>query len=242
MTLELENFVLEKADAEFSPGCKPGRYVIIKVSDTGTGISPEVRKKIFEPFFTTKEAGKGTGLGLSTVLAIAKSHGGQVDCYSELGKGTVFKVLLPAHEGARKPEPETTPAEDVETSGQGKLVLVVDDDEVIRNMAKKTLERGGYGVLLAVNGAVAVSLYSHHRGQIAVVITDMAMPVMDGQATMQALKAMDPSVKIIGSSGLETASGLGLSGKGGFDRFVGKPYVARTLLQAVAEVIGNREP
>ena len=205
------------------------------------GNSEGIQDKIFDPFFTTKALGKGTGLGLSTTLAIVKSHGGFINCHSAPGKGTAFEVYFPAN---------TTPddAEDavMEQSklprGHNELVLVVDDEEPIRNLAQKVLTRFGYRVLLAADGAEAVSLYAPRQKEIDVVITDMAMPIMDGPATIVALKAINPEVKIVGSSGMASDGGMAMARNAGIQHFIPKPYTAETMLNTLHEVLhGNPE-
>jgi len=230
LTISMENIVLDEHYADMNPESKAGAYVLVKVADTGPGIPPAIRNKIFEPFFTTKEIGKGTGLGLSTTLAIVRSHGGFINLYSELGEGAIFKVYLPANFTA--PVVEDTAFKQIPLPrGHGELVLVVDDELSIRTVAQRTLERFGYRVLLAAQGAEAVALYAQHQKEIAVVLTDMAMPVMDGSATIIALRAMDPQVKIIGSSGLTSAGDANLR------HFIPKPYTAETMLKALAQVL-----
>ncbi len=130
---------------------------MVKVADTGAGMPPAIRDKIFEPFFTTKEIGKGTGLGLSTTMAIVKSHGGFIDLYSEVGKGTIFKIYLPANSALKAAE-TVAPERSAPPRGNGEVVLLVEDEEGIRKITQRTLERFGYRVLLAVNGAEAVAL------------------------------------------------------------------------------------
>jgi len=198
----------------------------------------EVQDRIFEPFFTTKELGKGTGLGLSTTMVIVKSHGGFINCYSEPGKGSVFKVYLPASPD----EAVETPVVANQSSllrGNNELILVVDDEEPIRNLVKTMLGRFGYRVLLAANGAEAVKFYSSRRNEIAAVITDMAMPVMDGSATIAALQAINPKVRIIGSSGLDMNEGATGAATAGIRHFMPKPYTAETMLTMLHEVLGE---
>jgi PAS domain S-box-containing protein len=240
LKVTMENAVLDDVYAGMNPDCKPGTYVVVTVTDTGTGIPPAVRERIFEPFFTTKEIGKGTGLGLSTTIAIVKSHGGFINLYSEMGKGTTFKVYLPADTTQQTVE-ATAVAQTQFPRGNGELILVVDDEESIRRVALKTLERFGYHVLLAANGAEAVSLYAQQRKKIAVVLTDMAMPIMDGPATIIALKAMNPDVKIIGSSGLAANGGVAKAMDAGVKHFIPKPYTAEAMLKTIAKVIRGQD-
>jgi PAS domain S-box-containing protein len=240
LNLNLENIRLDETYAGMNPEANAGAYVVVTVEDTGSGITPEIRDKIFEPFFTTKEIGKGTGLGLSTTLAIVKSHGGFINLYSERNKGTRFKVFLPANTTATAAEVATV--EHIRLPrGHGEWVLVVDDEPGIRVIAEKTLERYGYGVLVAGNGAEAVALYAQHRSKIAVVLTDMAMPVMDGPATIIALRSMNPAVKIIGSSGLTSAGGVAKAVGAGVTQFLHKPYSAETLLKALSLTLSKAE-
>jgi CheY-like chemotaxis protein len=235
LTVSMENAVLDETYAAMNPGSKPGSYVLVAVGDTGTGIAPEHQQRIFEPFFTTKEVGKGTGLGLSTTLSIVKSHNGFISLYSEMGKGTKFKVYLPAN---------TVQAEEVVAAGparmphgQGEVVLVVDDEEAIRTIARRTLERFGYRVLLVAHGAEALAVYVQHREAIAVVLTDMAMPIMDGPSMIVALKSINPGVRIIGSSGLMDNAGIAKAVGAGVEDFVPKPYSAETMLKILRKVL-----
>jgi CheY-like chemotaxis protein len=220
-----------------NPDSKPGPYVVFRVEDTGTGIPRELRERIFDPFFTTKEVGKGTGLGLATGLLIVKAHGGFINVYSEVGKGSRFKVYLPASatpESAEKVALEQTQL----PSGNGELILVADDEESIRIVTQKTLERFGYKVLVAENGAQAVALYASNGSEVAAVLLDMAMPVMDGPATIIALKAMNPDVLIIGSSGQAANGGVAKAVGAGVQHFVPKPYTAETLLRTLRKILG----
>jgi PAS domain S-box-containing protein len=209
-----------------------GRHVMIEVRDTGQGIPPEIRERIFEPFFTTKEIGKGTGIGLATVHTVVKNHGGFIDVDSEPGHGTTFKIYLPA-------DPElqlvaTTPPFLADLPrGHDELVLVVDDEFSIRDITQRTLEAFGYRVLTANNGAEAVELYTKQAQQIAVVLTDMMMPVMDGAATIPLIKRINPAAKIIVVSGLEAPGETRAS----IADFLPKPYSAKTLIKLVRDVL-----
>jgi PAS domain S-box-containing protein len=236
LSIRMENRLLGKADTATNLDAKPGRHVVISVTDTGEGMTRETQDRIFEPFFTTKEQGKGTGLGLSTTLAIVKSHGGFINCYSEPGKGSVFKVYLPASSG---PAVTDKPASDQSTlpCGHNELVLVVDDEEPIRKLAQTMLERFDYRVLLAANGAEAVKLYASRGNEIAVVITDMAMPVMDGHATIAALQAINPKVKVIGSSGMNMNDSSTGAINPAIRHFMTKPYTLESMLNILHEVL-----
>ena len=236
LMVTVENVVLDDMYADMNPESKPGDYVMVTVADTGSGIPAHIRDKIFEPFFTTKEIGKGTGLGLSTTVGILRSHGGFIRVYSEIGKGSTFEVYLPAN-GASKGAEAVAVGETVLPRGHGELVLVVDDEERMRAVVQSTLEQFGYRVLLAANGAEAVALYAQNRDQIEVVLTDMAMPVMDGPATIVALISMNPNLKIIGSSGLPSDGDFARAAGGGCKYFISKPYTAETILDILAKAL-----
>ena len=248
LSIRVKNEKLDENYAGMNPGVKPGPFVVFEVADTGVGIPKKVQDRIFEPFFTTKRPGQGTGLGLSTSLGIIKSHGGLISCYSEPGKGSLFKIYLPA-KPASAPQENTAMEQANHPGGQeerlprghDELVLFVDDEAAIRDVAQKTLERYGYRVLLAANGAEAVSLYASRQNEIAVVITDIAMPVMDGPAEMAALQFINPKVKIISSSGFEFNSGVKTNGAGGRP-FVSKPYSAEAMLKPLHRVLTENRP
>jgi PAS domain S-box-containing protein len=228
-----ENAALDAHYSGMNLDAKPGLYVLIRVEDNGAGMPPNIIEKIFDPFFTTKEIGKGTGLGLSTSLAIIKSHGGFLRVYSELGKGTKFHVYVPAQ---IQPITHTDVEIAVELPrGHGELILVVDDEVSIRLITQQTLEAFGYRVLLATDGAEAVALYAGRGTEIAAVLTDMMMPVMDGPATILVLRRMNPALPIIAASGL-TANGQSAAGLG-VQKFLPKPYTAETLLSALKQVL-----
>ena len=237
LSIQLANAVLDQIAAAENPDASPGSFVVIKVADTGTGIPKTVQAKIFEPFYTTKSVGKGTGLGLSTSMAIVKGHGGFINCYSEEGKGSVFKVYLPADARAAGAKTADTKQKARLPRGQNELVLLVDDEDGIREIVQKILERFGYRVVAAVNGAEAVSIYKARQTEIAVVITDMAMPVMDGPAAIVEMKSINPEVKIIASSGMASEGGLARAIGAGVAHFLTKPYTAEAVLEKLQEVL-----
>ncbi len=225
-------------DAEFvrqQPALKPGAHVCIGVQDTGTGMPPEVMERIFDPFFTTKPPGKGTGLGLSTVLGIVKGHGGVVQVRSEPGKGTCFDVYLPAHAPVEK-------AKGIDSRppiprGHGEGILVIDDEQVIRDVFLSMLKRFGYRVFDAPDGRTGVALYEHHQRDIALVVVDMMMPGMDGRAVIRALRKINPAVKAMVVSGMLENDQLTEDGEFAGVELVRKPVMTEVLLGKVAEAL-----
>ena len=235
ISIKAENVFLDQNYARMHIEAKAGRFVVVSVSDTGPGMTAEIQSRIFEPFFTTKEMTKGTGLGLSTALTIVKSHGGFINVYSELHKGSHFAVYLPALD-----MPGALDAVAAQTDlplGNGELILVVDDEESIREITRGTLETFGYTVLTAGDGTEALALYADKKNEIAVVLTDMVMPFMDGPSTIRALQRMNPKVRIIAASGLGTGLHAGEGALEGVSVFLNKPYTAEKLLKTLAEVL-----
>jgi PAS domain S-box-containing protein len=235
LTLELENVEVNEAVASLNPGASPGRYVALSVTDTGTGISPENLDKIFDPFFTTKEVGKGTGLGLSTVIGIVKSHAGFIQVNSRMEQGTQFKIYLPACEtskdGEKKLKPGPLP------QGRGELVLLVDDEESIRQVARQALERHGYRMIEASDGTQGLSQYTQHQSEVRLVITDLAMPFMDGPALIRALRRLNPQARIIAMSGHQSKIHVGHLPPKSVQALLTKPFTAAELLQTLKQVL-----
>lgn len=232
--ISTENTILDENYTRMRPDVQPGRYVAIAVTDTGSGIPPEIIERVFEPFFTTKEFGKGTGLGLATVAGIVKGHGGFVDVSSEPGKGATFRIFLPA---ARVSEAGPEEEKKILPRGNKELILIVDDEASIREMTKMTLEAHGYRALTANDGTEALSLYAKHGESIRVVLTDMMMPYMDGPATIRALQKMNPRVSIVASSGMggkrDTAKAISTRVKA----YISKPYTAEKLLTTLHDIL-----
>jgi PAS domain S-box-containing protein len=235
LTISAENVRVDEHYASLNVDAHPGSYVILQITDTGAGMPPAVIEKIFDPFYTTKEVGKGTGLGLSTSLAIVKSHGGFIGVYSEIGKGTTFKAYFTAQTEASA-EAETEIAADL-PRGNGELILVVDDEASVRQITRKTLEGFGYRVVVASDGAEAVAAVARHGAEIAVVLTDMMMPVMDGLATIQVLHKLNPELPIIAASGLYADGRVTQAGSLGVRHFLSKPYSADALLQVLQKIL-----
>jgi PAS domain S-box-containing protein len=236
LSVGVESCVLDEQYVAMNIQARPGRYVMISVTDTGTGMPRDLLDKIFEPFFTTKALNKGTGLGLSTVMAVVKSHQGIINVYSEPGKGTTFKVYLPAVESSAEAGKDQSEQPSL-VRGNGETILVVDDEASILTVASQTLQAFGYRVLTAADGAEAVATYAQHRDEIAVVLTDMMMPVMDGAATVYALRRINPTIRIIAASGLNVNGEVDKFSGAGIQHFLLKPYTARALLKTLRTIL-----
>jgi two-component system cell cycle sensor histidine kinase/response regulator CckA len=236
LKITAENFLADENYAQMHIDARPLPYVVITVTDTGVGIRSTMIDRIFEPFFTTKEIDKGTGLGLSTVLRIVKAHGGFIDVSSAEGKGSQFQVYLPTQE-------PTTIIEEAETplpQGHGELILVVDDEPDIREITKKSLEKHNYQVITADDGIEAIALYVEHREEIALVLMDMVMPIMDGITSIRTLQKINPDVKIIAITGLPASDQFNTVTDMGVKAFLCKPYTASQLLQIINTVNNER--
>ncbi len=200
LTLHIENCSLTPAETQIHLDAKVGPYVRLTVADTGTGMTPEVLDRIFDPFFTTKPVGKGTGLGLSAVLGIVKRHGGFLDVQTVLGKGSQFRMFLPAQQ---TPSVPTVPSPE-DFDGQGALILVVDDEAAIRSVLQTALEQYNYRVMTACNGMEASVCFEHHP-EIQGVLMDLMMPEMDGFSSISALRQMRHDLYIVAMTGLPSA-------------------------------------
>lgn len=199
LTFVADNVKLTTAEAAAIPNGAAGEFVSLAVSDTGEGMTPEVQAKIFEPFFSTKPEGRGTGIGLATVQRIVKAHGGFLRVECETGQGTTFEIFLPRARSAAA----TAPAESIAESprGKGELILIADDEQAIRDLMKSELLTFGYRVLTAANGAEAVTLFREHIDDVRLLVTDDAMPMMDGRAMIKELRLLKPALPIIFTSG-----------------------------------------
>ncbi|MEY4916620.1 MAG: hypothetical protein RL616_533, partial [Verrucomicrobiota bacterium] len=221
-----DNVTLTEEEAKEIPDGQPGKFISLAVSDTGTGMPPEVKAKIFEPFFTTKGEGKGTGIGLATVVRILKSHGGFLRVESEVGQGTTFEVFIPC-------APEFSPAtlakaEDVLPRGNGELILVADDEQALCELVAAELQEFNYRVITAANGAEALTLFKKHSAEIRLFITDNSMPVMSGPQAIAEIRKLKPGLPTIIASGEAGADNL----EGVTE--LNKPFALAELLNAVS--------
>jgi PAS domain S-box-containing protein len=237
LRIGVENVRIDDNYARLNPEAAPGNYVQLTVEDTGSGMSADTVKRIFDPFFTSKALGHGTGLGLSTALTIIKSHGGFINVYSEPGRGSKFSINLPAMEnGVESDVPEIASQY---PKGNGELILLVDDEENIVQVAAATLESFGYRTVSASDGAKGLAEYLERKQEIALIVTDISMPGMDGPTMIRALKAIEPSTKIIGMSGLMNAEQTAELESLDVGAFLTKPFTAEKLLNAIANTLAK---
>jgi CheY-like chemotaxis protein len=235
LTLESANVNLDASYVNRHAGARPGPHVMLSVSDTGCGMPPEVQAHIFEPFFTTKEQGKGTGLGMATAYGIVKQSGGYIEVDSEPGRGTAIKIYLPRVAGA----PETVergltaglPLKGTET------ILLVEDEEAVRELARDILQRHGYTVLEAGNGGEALLACERHQGPIPFLLTDVVMPQMSGPQLAERLLPLHPEMKVLYMSGYTDDAVIRHGVMDAGIAFIQKPFTPATLTRAVREML-----
>ncbi len=235
--IEAKNFEIDAHYARLNPDAEPGNYILITIGDTGIGMNSDVLARIFDPFYTTKEVGKGTGLGLSTTHSIVKSHGGFISVYSEPRKGTQFSIYLPSIE--TRSEVDRRDGLSKYSQGHGELVLVVDDEDNIREITKATLEKFGYRVLTATDGADALGIYAQHKDDIDIVLTDMAMPLLDGAGMIRAMRRVNPGMKIVAMSGILNAEQTAELESLNVTSHLIKPFTAERLLTVLAATLAE---
>ncbi len=264
LTIRTANVPAAESESYNVEGLKRGDYVLVDVTDTGTGMSPEVRRKIFEPFFTTKEVGRGTGLGLSSVYGFVTQSNGSIDCLSELGKGTTFRIFLPRHmpragdllpagaempalteevvaeqpaESVVVPAPAAEKAPIADLTGTG-TILLVEDEDAVRNFGARALRSRGYTVIEAQSGVDALTqLETHSIEDIDLVVSDVVMPEMDGPSLLRELRERKPEIRVIFVSGYaEEAFRKNLPEGQQFD-FLPKPFSLKQLIEAVKRVM-----
>ena len=236
LTIETENVPLDETYAKTHMGVTPGEFVMIAVSDTGIGMDAETRRRIFEPFFTIKEKGKGTGLGLATVYGIVKQTGGDIWVYSEPNRGTTFKLYFPRVQDAVS---EGADGEDEEAQHSSGTILLVEDEQAVRDLTVKMLQRLGYRVLVAAGGAEAIEISAAHSGPLALLLTDVVMPNMSGRQLADALVATRPEMKVLYLSGYteNTVVHHGVLDSG--VEFLPKPFSREVLSKKIRQVLGE---
>ncbi|MGC8605189.1 MAG: ATP-binding protein, partial [Desulfomonilaceae bacterium] len=236
LTITTRTVILDKDFGKDLAETKPGKYVMLSVADTGHGMGQETVKRIFEPFFTTKDLGRGTGLGLAVVYGIVQQHGGYIWCYSEPSKGTIFKIYFPVLEESQEPAEEVT---ELLPSGGKETILLVDDEESVRILVKRTLSIVGYTVITANNGAEALDVYSKRGKNIDLVILDLVMPKMGGGQCLNELLRLNPAAKVIIASGHSGEGGRAEYISSGAKEFIEKPYESRIFLKIVRSVLDS---
>jgi PAS domain S-box-containing protein len=243
LTIAVKNIHIDAHFAALHADATPGDFVVIAVTDTGCGIPENLREKVFDPFFTTKEPGQGAGLGLTTTLTIVRSHGGFVTLNSKSDRGTTVRLFLPAVKSEPQPGVPRRRASDRRAAlgsserGDGELVLVVDDEPSVSTVMRLALERAGYRVLVAGNGAEGLRAYEQHRNDIKIILTDMVMPVMDGPGMIAAIKTFDPGARIVAMTGMSTKASVDAVRQLGVERVLSKPCTSRVILGALREVL-----
>jgi two-component system cell cycle sensor histidine kinase/response regulator CckA len=238
LRIETSNEELDSAYNTAHPVVKQGRYVLLAVSDTGTGMDAETQAHIFEPFFTTKEQGKGTGLGLSTVYGVVKQSGGFIWVYSELGKGATFKIYLPRVDAAVEDVAQAPSSSQVMRGTE--TVLLAEDEQDVREVAREFLESAGYTVLLAANGAEALACAEEHRGTIDLLVSDMIMPGITGLELARRLRLRQADVGVIYMSGYSEQAAAEATNSDLSGAVLTKPFSRTAILRSVREVLNNK--
>jgi two-component system, cell cycle sensor histidine kinase and response regulator CckA len=235
LIIETSNVFLDEEFCRTHLDAQQGEYVLLTVSDSGLGMDQDTLDRIYEPFFTTKGVGKGTGLGLSMVYGIVSSHRGYIKCYSELGKGTIFKIWFPALVRDQANEEEVRVVDAIPTGTE--TVLIVDDDLLIREIGKGMLARFGYKCFVASSGEEGLDIYAIRKEEIDLVILDLNMPGMGGYNCLQELKKVNPAVKVLVASGYSRNGSLRHTLAEGASGFIGKPYLLSEFLRTVRETL-----
>jgi CheY-like chemotaxis protein len=234
IVIQSENILLTETEAKQFPGASPGVFVKLSVADTGSGIPQAIIDRIFEPFFTTKEVGKGTGLGLSTVANIVKNHAGFLDVTSVIGQGTTFTMLFPASESAVPAQ--TAEVKPLPAAGIGRLVLVVDDEPMIRSLLHDVLTGNGYRILVAENGALGLTLFQQHMAEISLVMIDMMMPVLDGYKAIAAMQQLRPETHFVAMSGMLQPANLPQTAAAPKIELLNKPFTVQQVFETLTRV------
>jgi CheY-like chemotaxis protein len=235
LTIETTNVVLDQAYVEAHPELMPGRYVMMAVSDTGSGMDDATKSRIFEPFFTTKGPGKGTGLGLATVFGIVEQSGGFINVDTQLGRGTTFKIYLPV---ATERISSGKPSNGVRTTSTGnETILLVEDEAGVRGFARHALQMFGYQVLEANNGAEAIKMCEQYTEPIHLVVSDVVMPEMGGRRLIERLTALRPGIKVLFLSGYTDDAVMRHGVMEAEVAFLQKPFTPTALANKVRDVL-----
>jgi two-component system cell cycle sensor histidine kinase/response regulator CckA len=242
ITVETTIVEFDREYADMHVAVQPGQYVMLAVSDNGSGIDAETRKHIFEPFYTTKEQGKGTGLGLSTVYGIVKQSGGNIWVYSEPGQGTVFKIYLPRVDHERRTSRPDSDADSPEVRGGTETILLVEDEAQIRQMAFEFLSEHGYNLLVASNGVEALKILKQEPAAVALILTDVVMPQMNGRELAEQVAAARPETKVLYMSGYTNDAIVRHGVLDSGTRFIQKPFSPDALARKVREVLDSDAP
>ena len=239
ITVETENVELDQAYCDIHIAVNPGPYVMLAVSDTGTGMDAEIQKHIFEPFFTTKEVGNGTGLGLSTIYGIVKQSGGSIWVYSEVGRGTTFKIYLPRVDAEVSDLWADLTVEEQSLTKNTETILLVEDEDMVRKLASNLLTAQGYCVLQARDCDEAIGISKKHSGPIELLLTDVVMPKMDGKVLSERIKVLRHDVQVLYMSGYTDDAIIhhGVLDPGA--NLLEKPFTAEALATKVREVLAN---
>jgi CheY-like chemotaxis protein len=237
LTVETSNVNFSGEDVAVHPNCKAGHHVMLAMSDTGIGMPPEVTARIFEPFYTTKEVGKGTGLGLAMVFGIVEQSGGSIEVFSEPGRGTTFKIYLPA-----VAEQVSAKTDMVSPFGSGgpETILLVEDDERVRGLALWCLKMQGYQVLTATDGKDALRVLKSHRGPLDLILTDVVMPNIGGLELVRQLKTSSPDLKVLYMSGYTDDAVVRHGLIDSEVAFIQKPYTPQVLLHKVRQILDKK--
>jgi CheY-like chemotaxis protein len=239
LTITTSSVLLSERHRKNFPGLHPGKHVLLSVSDTGIGMSEQVKAHLFEPFFTTKPPGKGTGLGLATCFGIVRQSAGHIEVQSQLGKGTTFNLYFP--EIQETVVPPLLPQTSMSVAGGSETVLLVEDETLVRELAVTTLRERGYTVIEAINGDEGLRIAQKHNGKIDLVLTDVVMPVLGGREMAEVLRASRPDTKVLFTSGY-TEEAIGHHGvlRPGIE-FLQKPYLSASLARRVREVLDGSQ-
>ena len=237
LIFETGNVTLDEAYCRSHLGSRQGDYVLLSVSDTGHGMDKRIVEHIFEPFYTTKEIGKGTGLGLAMVYGIVKSHHGYITCQSDPGRGTTFQIYFPVIEEITEEEVQETQEERIDIRGGDETILLVEDEEDIRELGKEILSNTGYKVLTAKDGETALEIYESEREQVDMVILDLIMPGMGGRRCLERLLKVNPQAKVVIASGYSVDNNTKEMIEKWVKGFVGKPYDIYEILKVTRDVL-----